>query len=311
MPRQARQTREPFASAPLVALVVRTLGERDPSLLPPETRAPDYLADAKTDAKAKPDIVDYAYARGGAGPLLAVGTALCQVRPVPALQVLLNSADTGVLADKWMRLERYHHATHRVVVDGQTSGVWSCRRHWRGAQAPSTAENVLICGIMAGLLELFGCRDVAGTIGGIGLPVAKSRGPVFATGDTGSWVLRWSVGAGKSPAGGPAGDASGIVDRLSHLLAADTGRVWRLEEAAAALARSPRSLQRDVKLAGHTFSSVVRGVRASEAARLLQAGDMALSDIGYWCGYADQAHFQRDFRRAVNMTPAEYRSANA
>jgi AraC-like DNA-binding protein len=36
---------------------------------------------------------------------------------------------------------------------------------------------------------------------------------------------------------------------------------------------------------------------------------MSIADIGYWCGYADQAHFQRDFRRAVNMTPGRYREA--
>ena len=38
-----------------------------------------------------------------------------------------------------------------------------------------------------------------------------------------------------------------------------------------------------------------------------RADTASLAEIGYCCGYADQPHFQRDFRRALNMSPGEYR----
>jgi AraC-like DNA-binding protein len=33
--------------------------------------------------------------------------------------------------------------------------------------------------------------------------------------------------------------------------------------------------------------------------------------VGFACGYADQPHFTRDFKRRTAMTPAAYRSAFA
>jgi AraC-like DNA-binding protein len=56
-----------------------------------------------------------------------------------------------------------------------------------------------------------------------------------------------------------------------------------------------------------TFSTALRTARIDEAARLLREEAASLAEIGYCCGYADQPHFQRDFRRALNMSPGDYR----
>jgi len=41
------------------------------------------------------------------------------------------------------------------------------------------------------------------------------------------------------------------------------------------------------------------------AAQRLRAGD-PLGEIAYTAGYADQPHFNRDFRELVGCTPAEF-----
>ncbi len=165
---------------------------------------------------------------------------------------------------------------------------------------------------MAGLLRLYGCQNVEVDLKGLyhvlGAGVGRRRSP---SGPADRWSIRWTwplerhadeaVLPAKSPMPGA------IVGKVERLLRQDLGEVWRLEEAARQVGCSARSLQREIKAAGHTFSSLTRGVRSQEACRLLMDDGMSLSDIGYWCGYADQSHFQRDFKRAVNMTPKDYR----
>jgi len=58
---------------------------------------------------------------------------------------------------------------------------------------------------------------------------------------------------------------------------------------------------------GRTFSTVLRRARMRQATQLLTRSNVPLSEIGYCCGYADQAHFQRDFLRATNITPRVFR----
>ncbi len=52
-------------------------------------------------------------------------------------------------------------------------------------------------------------------------------------------------------------------------------------------------------------------VRLAAASRLLLGGTQSPAEIGYLCGYADQAHFTREFKRQTALTPAQFRQKQA
>jgi AraC-like DNA-binding protein len=49
-------------------------------------------------------------------------------------------------------------------------------------------------------------------------------------------------------------------------------------------------------------------VQVRHACALLAGSDEPLPAVGFVCGFSDQAHFTREFRRRVNLTPGAYRA---
>lgn len=58
---------------------------------------------------------------------------------------------------------------------------------------------------------------------------------------------------------------------------------------------------------GCTLSEYRRRVRVRRAAVAVATGTGNLSRVAYLSGYADHAHFSRDFRRATGLAPSAYR----
>ena len=68
-----------------------------------------------------------------------------------------------------------------------------------------------------------------------------------------------------------------------------------------------RMLQRlCARFLGLTPRWLIRQRRLQEAGQLLRHAPGPLSDVALRLGYADQAHFSRDFRRATGWTPGEF-----
>lgn len=61
------------------------------------------------------------------------------------------------------------------------------------------------------------------------------------------------------------------------------------------------------KFYGQTIGEFLQNLRVSHATRLLLENDMPLIDIAYSCGFADQSHFNRLFKRHTGTTPAEFK----
>ena len=76
---------------------------------------------------------------------------------------------------------------------------------------------------------------------------------------------------------------------------------------AAALILSARSLQRHLAAHDSGFGVLLRQVRLARSARLLAETPQSPAQIGYVCGFSDQAHFTREFKRHSAVTPLRFR----
>ena len=95
--------------------------------------------------------------------------------------------------------------------------------------------------------------------------------------------------------------------RVRALFLDDMAEKWRLNGVAARLAVSPRTLQRILRKEGFTFSEVLAASRLERAKDLLMQTDYSLTEIGFSLGYADSAHFSREFKARAGATPSQYR----
>lgn len=302
---------ENFTSAGLTSLLYRAIVQIAPDLVA-DIVAPDPMQRAVMPARQKAQLIDRLEKARGSGALFGIGQRLDLADETPTLAVLLRSSDTDVLAEKWMRLERYCHASHRTRILMEP-GRWICRRE--SAARPATrGENCLVAGVLVGLVRSIGMTNCVLVVDGA---VVDAEGSASATqlpsGRIDAFEIMWRLRPGEAPAlPGPWPAPGGsLSDCLADLLSEDIARCWKLKDAARGLALSDRSLQRHLRSEGRSFSSCVRRARMREAVRLLADGNAPLAEIGYCCGYSDQAHFQRDFLRATNMTPRAFRAVAA
>jgi len=185
-----------------------------------------------------------------------------------------------VICGKFLRLQRYCALEIRMAV--QDVGDRSLRLAIDPAASQDRVEEQLI--ILHALMERAGLQVRTSRQGHIHWQDA----PPLPEVDTGT--------------------SQRLTDHLHHLIASDPARAWRLEEAAAWLGLSTRSLQRYLLAEGGRFSATLRHMRTSLASDMLRNSDQSLGEIGFCCGYADQAHFQREFRKVSGQTPRRFRS---
>jgi AraC-like DNA-binding protein len=71
---------------------------------------------------------------------------------------------------------------------------------------------------------------------------------------------------------------------------------------------SLRAFERQFRAAFHlTPQKFLRKLRLRIASRALMYTDESLSELALKCGFADQSHFSREFRRQFGRTPRDYR----
>lgn len=99
----------------------------------------------------------------------------------------------------------------------------------------------------------------------------------------------------------PAREVAYVLARLRA-----TAGAARVEALAAEVGWSRRHLAARFREAvGLTPKAVGRLLRVEHAAQQVRAGE-PLADVAYGAGYADQAHFNRDFRELVGCTPSQF-----
>jgi AraC-like DNA-binding protein len=102
-----------------------------------------------------------------------------------------------------------------------------------------------------------------------------------------------------------------VVARARSLVAKKDGGVRSLEEVAALMHLSARTLKRRLSEHGVTYSSLAERELREKAMVLLRSPDLSLEQVAERTGYSDVANFTRAFRRWTGQTPAQYRRSVA
>jgi AraC-like DNA-binding protein len=105
------------------------------------------------------------------------------------------------------------------------------------------------------------------------------------------------------------GYSAGLPARVRGLLSKPGGGFRGLEEVAAALKRSARTLKRQLSAQGVTFSELRDRELSERAMVLLGSADLSLAEIAVRLGYSNVTNFERAFHRWTDSTPAEQRRA--
>ena len=131
------------------------------------------------------------------------------------------------------------------------------------------------------------------------IPVVDAKGAIIGT-------------AGITRAAGPASSleatAPGFGPALAHMRAHFHHEITN-QRLASLSHMSLRAFERRFRATFHlTPQRFLRKLRLRIAARALVYTDDSLSDIALHCGFADQSHFSREFRRQFGRTPRDYRA---
>jgi len=275
---------EDFASAAMLRLIRLGLQRQGLALpRPPAAGAHVPLADKRALLQTLMD-------RHGPAVIFRIGEAVQDAPEEPTLTALLPAADPPDLVRRFQRLERYVHSRHRVEVVASGHGRLRLRHvSLKAGEPPLPAEDLLVWGLLTGLLQRLGTLELASRF------------------HEGTAVLdwRWRPAPPLQPPQAPVRDDTTAAARAR--LSADCAAPWSLAHLAATLGLTPRTLQRRLAEAGSGFSPLLTEVRLAAAGQLLAAGTESTAQIGFRCGFADQAHFTRSFHHHTALTPARYR----
>jgi AraC-like DNA-binding protein len=273
--------------------------------------------DAHIPLNDKRSLLQMLEASYGINALLRIGDAVGDQRDDPAFTALNAARNPIDLIERWQRLERFIHSRHRIEMSdfGANRAVL---RHYsiNVNEPPLDCEDVLVFGVLVALVESIGTSDLRARPVGVSrwtrqrgqwrsLPTRRVVQP-FA-----QWEFRWSptVAATVGMPSSPGTDT--ITASLRALLTRDLCAHWRVEDAAKTLSLSVRTLQRQLMFEKTNFQQTVRAARVARAATLLSGSEASFAEVGYVCGFTDQAHFSRTFKTTTALTPAQFRAAFA
>ncbi len=103
-------------------------------------------------------------------------------------------------------------------------------------------------------------------------------------------------------------DGRSLMERVSHWLQSHYPEKVTLASTSKALGVSSSTLVHRLQLeAGKSFKEILNEIRISEAKNFLATTSLDISGIGNTCGFFDQSHFTREFKKAINLTPGAFR----
>lgn len=103
------------------------------------------------------------------------------------------------------------------------------------------------------------------------------------------------------------GSEDAVVTRLREVVVRSAGRYPSLDEAAAELGVSGRTLRRRLREQGETFQSVLDSTRADIAYQYLTTTDLTVQEVASLVGFSEPNNFARAFRKWTGRTAGEVR----
>lgn len=100
------------------------------------------------------------------------------------------------------------------------------------------------------------------------------------------------------------------LERVRNILEQRFAEPFKLSEIAAEVGVHPVHLAREFrKHYGSSVGEYLRRVRIEYACRELLGSNVAVTNIAFAAGFADQSHFSRTFKRLCGTTPGKYRAS--
>ncbi len=315
-----------FASAAMVGVMLKGMAR-----LGLDTGPVQHLAQtegAHIPLQSKQALATAAWAQGGWASLLHLGQGFHDMADAPLHRALASAPDAAILLARWCRLEKYVHSRHRVLCL-QVVPTQATLQHISlvPRTPPAAAEDLVVLGLLCALLQALGLRQVSAQLQGVDVfPQADAQAlhTLATQGRTAHWTLHWAEDLPSTlappssislpPAQAPhklcaSMDWPDLAQQCAATMLGDLMYPHTVASVAQQMGLSARSLQRQLQHHGLRFSQVAAEVRLRAAAWWLLESRLSLAEIGFVCGYADQAHFNRSYKRHTGLAPGAYRTS--
>lgn len=182
-----------FASASMVRVLAE--GMRMLGIRAPPAAASTQAGKAIVPLDLKRQLVEAAVGQAGIGCLPRLGQGVKAFLHEPTHQALCTAGSPQELMRRWRKLERYIHSRHRTEVVLAAEGVMTVRHFsLAGHPPPLPAEDLVVLGVLAALMDVVGARQLQARIGGIRIyPECDVPGlaQLMERQATGEWQLSW------------------------------------------------------------------------------------------------------------------------
>jgi AraC-like DNA-binding protein len=102
-----------------------------------------------------------------------------------------------------------------------------------------------------------------------------------------------------------------VIDNARTVITSElNGGNPSLENVAAQLGLSERTLQRKLQQLGTSHNDLVEEIRRDLAMRYLKEPNMAICEVAYLTGFSEPSSFHRAFKRWTGVTPGEFRHSS-
>ena len=260
---------------------------------------------------AKQSALDLILKQHGPLAVLRIGEGIDDLPAEPIALALLKASSLKDLLERWSRLSRFSHSRHQIAFQEACPNHFELQHQNKvGGPLPSPIETLLIVGVLTSLAEKVTNMRVDLT--------SESK---MITRHQGSWHLDFQedqipgtilMTSQRMPLANTDRKNSlsnDIPSALRHRIKSDPLRKWTVEDISRLEGLSTRSLQRNLKAEGTSFSQLLTDTRLETSAELLcNRHGPGLAEIGFLSGFADQSHFTRTFTKSVGATPSSYRA---